>query len=489
VPDFRMGLIESARLFVALCLLLRDTVIQSENSRHLRIGVRRVLWSLAWATALVMVALSGATYFGYLPGPQFHLSAEAPAADISMVVAPQPLSPLAPPKIGFNREDVLNDHLARINDAFAVDDGLRERVGFWFDVYTKFDENRRILHHSRFPWVIFKVVDVTSIIESDTPRRRWMRNEKADKFVKSEATKIRESLRRISRSANLAKLKAEDKELVEALRPLGKDIRKSARIAAQSVRMQVGQKNHFESGLAVSTKYLSSMEKIFADAKLPTELTRLPFVESSFNETATSRVGAAGIWQFMTTTGRQFKLVINDRIDERRSPLKASEAAARLLKENHMILHRSWPLAVTAWNHGPQGVRKAMKASGSRDIHKIIARYSSRNFNFASSNFYAEFLAALYAEKYHDLIFDVERGLHLNLHVVSLPRSIRLNELIKVSGLSRDEFLAINPDLLKTANINGLVPAGFKFHVTAEARATIERRFALAVADNNSPRS
>ncbi|RYF36199.1 MAG: hypothetical protein EOO38_28005, partial [Cytophagaceae bacterium] len=60
--------------------------------------------------------------------------------------------------------------------------------------------------------------------------------------------------------------------------------------------------------------------------------------------------------------GRKF-MIVNDSIDERRSPFKASEAAARLLKENHLILRRSWPLAVTAWNHGPGGVRKAAKAS------------------------------------------------------------------------------------------------------------------------------
>src|SRR5207253_2957861 len=101
----------------------------------------------------------------------------------------------------------------------------------------------------------------------------------------------------------------------------------------------LGQKNFFEEGLKISGAYFKEMENIFAKQKLPIELTRLPLVESSFNHFATSKDGAAGIWQFMGDTGRKFMLV-NDQIDERRSPFKATEAAARLLKENHMILYR-----------------------------------------------------------------------------------------------------------------------------------------------------
>ena len=80
--------------------------------------------------------------------------------------------------------------------------------------------------------------------------------------------------------------------------------------------------------------------------------------------------------------------MVNDSIDERRSPYKATEAAARLLKENHLILHRSWPLAVTAWNHGPPGLRKGITAAHSQDLALIISRYHSKSFDFASSNFY-----------------------------------------------------------------------------------------------------
>jgi membrane-bound lytic murein transglycosylase D len=220
------------------------------------------------------------------------------------------------------------------------------------------------------------------------------------------------------------------------------------------------------------------MEAIFKRYKLPTELTRIPFVESSFNDHATSKVGASGIWQFMGNTGRKFMLV-DGVIDERRSPLKATEAAARLLKENHMILYRSWPLAITAWNHGPGGIRKASQKAGSRDLAQIIARYRSRSFDFASSNFYSEFLAALHAEKYsHEIFENLDREEHLDLQLVKLSRSVRVSDLLRVSKLSLTDFLTINPELKTAARRNLLLPRGFRLHVPQHLLRDIESLFA-----------
>ena len=89
----------------------------------------------------------------------------------------------------FDRDLVLNDGSHRISPEFAVSTGLKERVGFWFDVYSKYDSNKRIIHHSRFPWIVFEVVDVAPIINADEPHHRWLRNEKADKYVKNEVAK------------------------------------------------------------------------------------------------------------------------------------------------------------------------------------------------------------------------------------------------------------------------------------------------------------
>ena len=376
----------------------------------------------------------------------------------------------------FDRDHVLSDAEDRIDDQFAVTPTLKDRVGFWFDIYTKYDQNHRLIHHQRFPWIVYKVIDVTDIINASEPRVRWLRNVKADKFVKAETAKVRATLAKLAKGVSPEKLSGDEKPVAEALaRVGGKSLKKTASEALHELRVQTGQRNFFVEGLQVSPRYLSAMEKIFRAKKLPIELTRLPFVESSFNKRATSKVGASGIWQFMGDTGRKF-LIVDGNIDERRSPFKASEAAAMLLKENHMILGHSWPLAVTAWNHGPSGVRLACKSARSKDLGTVVARYHSRSFDFASSNFYSEFLGALYAEKYHDQIFEkIDRESELSPTIVRVQKAVRLQDVVRSSGLTMDEFLMMNPDLSDIAKSNSFLPVGFRLHLPDRARVGVER--------------
>ena len=81
-------------------------------------------------------------------------------------------------------------------------------------------------------------------------------------------------------------------------------------------------------------------------------------------------------------------------VDERLDPYRASEAAARFLEQNYIVLG-TWPLALTAYNHGPGGMRRAQEQFGTSDITTIVRKYNSRSFGFASRNFYVAFLAAL----------------------------------------------------------------------------------------------
>jgi membrane-bound lytic murein transglycosylase D len=252
------------------------------------------------------------------------------------------------------------------------------------------------------------------------------------------------------------------------------DLRRQAQRAAREVRVQTGQRDFFAEGLARGPRYWPTMEEIFAKHRLPLELTRLPLVESSFNKEAHSKVGAVGVWQFMENTGRKF-LTVNSVVDERKSVFKSTEAAARLMKENYMILGRSWPFALTAWNHGPGGVRKASQAARSKDFATVIERYQSRRFDFASTNFFPCFLAALYAERYSDRLFpDVIRMEQALVKPVKIPRPTLVTEIIKVAGLSMEEFISINPEFEKIALRKGKLPRGYFIHVPSDARSAVE---------------
>ncbi|QDK39531.1 hypothetical protein DOE51_18965 [Bdellovibrio sp. NC01] len=382
------------------------------------------------------------------------------------------------PNIVYNREEILSDYSNKVSEDFKIPADMRDRVGFWFDIYTRYDNNNRVIHNSMYPWIVYKVVDVSPIINAELPKHRWLRNVKADEFVKDEVAKIRDAMKSLSKRKNLDNLDEYETLVAKALNALPGKPQENAAEALKNLRVQTGQKNFFEEGLEVSPLYLSGMEEIFKDLGVPVELTRIPFVESSFNKHAVSKVGASGIWQFMGNTGRSF-MTVNHHIDERHSPFKATEAAAKLLKENHMILYKSWPLAVTAWNHGPPGIRKAIKEVGSKNLGDIVADYRTKNFDFASSNFYSEFLAALYAERYQQDIFkDLNKEKSLEVHSVKLARTISAKELLRVSGLSNDDFIMFNPDLKNAVEKNASIPSGFKLMVNDSAKAVLKNLLA-----------
>src|SRR5204863_1243970 len=120
-------------------------------------------------------------------------------------------------------------------------------------------------------------------------------------------------------------------------------------------------------------------------------LALLPLVESSF-QNVRSKAGAVGVWQFTSGTGRSY-LRITSKVDERLDPVRSSEAAARLLRDNYAALGE-WPLAITAYNHGRGGMLQAQKLYGS-DLPAIIDGYRGPVFGYASMNFYSEFIAAV----------------------------------------------------------------------------------------------
>jgi membrane-bound lytic murein transglycosylase D len=165
-----------------------------------------------------------------------------------------------------------------------------------------------------------------------------------------------------------------------------------------NVHTQIGIKERFREGIIRSGRYLEAFQQIFEKQGVPTEVSLLPLVESSFENRALSSAGAAGIWQFTRGTGRLY-LTVSRKVDERLDPAKAASAAARLLHDNYSALG-NWPLAITAYNHGRGGMLRAQEEVGSSEITRVIAEYKGPLFGYASMNFYSEFLAAV--DVYHN---------------------------------------------------------------------------------------
>ncbi|MGH7905619.1 MAG: lytic transglycosylase, partial [Candidatus Binataceae bacterium] len=145
-------------------------------------------------------------------------------------------------------------------------------------------------------------------------------------------------------------------------------------------------------GMLRSIHYRPMMERIFQRFDLPKGLVVLAAVESEFNPRARSAAGAAGIWQFMRSTGRDYDLVSRHH-DYRHNPLRSTEAAARLLQSNYARLH-SWPLAITAYDYGAGAMMNAAQAFDGNYL-RILKDDDDPNLGFAVENYYSEFLAAL----------------------------------------------------------------------------------------------
>jgi len=241
----------------------------------------------------------------------------------------------------------------------------------WPSVYAKYSTSQGVIHDSIALGVVYEVVD----LEPDTGTAARERNSNR---VKAARVKYEEILLRLAGGNPPAN--ANEQRVAALFGPGGGP--EAFGLAATRIRFQLGQKDRFLEGLIRSGAYLPQIREIIRSYGLPVELAYLPHVESSF--------GAAGIWQFTQETGKRF-MTIDYAVDERRDPLRATHAAARLLKENHEKLG-DWPLAVTAYNHGVNGMRRAKEAKG--DYPAIFREYESGLFKFASRNFYAEFLAA-----------------------------------------------------------------------------------------------
>lgn len=295
--------------------------------------------------------------------------------------------------------------------AFAVPGGMKTRVEFWKRIYSKLTTDQGVLHDP----VTLEVYDTLEFEPLREGESIGANARARQKIVDRRRSEIGDRL--LALQARLDQLRAGeittpfDDVPPPALKDAelsGDDLRywkmyesdndpAKFKKAAARIRFQLGQRDKVLLGIFYSGRYLKAMEKIFRDEGLPIELTRLPFVESSFNTRARSKVGASGIWQFMRKTARPY-LKINPDVDERNDPLTATLAAARLMKSNYAML-RSWPLAVTAWNHGPSGVRNVSQKLSTDDIAFITNTYTSRTFGFASQNFYACFLAILEIER------------------------------------------------------------------------------------------
>lgn len=339
---------------------------------------------------------------------------------------------------------------------WTYDNSLVPDIQFWKDVFTLYHTNQYILHDSEDLRIIYKIVTFDSSISEYAKEKQIERMKKeikdvllkfADHNGKITATTVLEE--QISWYFN----KAEDPSVYK--------------YASQQIRAQQGMRETFEAGLTRALYYIPIMKQVFREKQLPEELSYLPHIESSFNPMARSKVGAAGMWQFMSSTGRRY-MKVNRIIDQRYDPIVSTKAAAKLLRYNYDQTG-DWGLAVTAYNFGLSGIKRAIQNYGS-DYLKVRESFNHRKFKFASRNFYPELLAVIEIMKDYKTYFSEVTPINLTPSFrYQLKKAILIPSLVQNLGIDMSDLKTLNPEYTRNA-LKGWVkvPSGYWINLPIE---------------------
>lgn len=194
--------------------------------------------------------------------------------------------------------------------------------------------------------------------------------------------------------------------------------------------------------LGMADYYFPIIEEVLDKHGLPIELKYLAVVESALNPVALSRVGACGLWQFMLPTGKQYGLTINSLVDDRRDPVKATEAACAYFKDMYAI-YKDWSLVMASYNCGPGNVNKAIKRSGRKTNFWDIFPYLPKE----TRSYVPLFIAANYVMNYycdHNLC-PLETNLPLATDTIHVNKMLHLQQVSEVLQVDLEQLRALNP--------------------------------------------
>ena len=322
------------------------------------------------------------------------------------------------------------------SDPFPIPAGLEGHVRLWQSIFAEYDRDEVVVHDMEYPGLVYEVFDLPGKIEDSYTNDQ-------EKLVEALREDWEDRLRQLQ-SANAAGTGLSDAQKELALKITSTAGTGLIKGSHERVRTQRGLRSRFKRGVELGNRYDAVFREIFRNEGLPEDLVALPHVESSFQAMARSSAGAAGLWQFTRSTGKQF-LTINSRLDERYDPIASAEGAARFLAAAYDKL-QNWPIAITSYNHGVNGMRRAQTKFGN-DFARIVHEYRSRYFGFASRNFYAEFLAA------RNIAADPERffpegllpELPMDLDHLILDSNLHASNLARRYGVSLKELAVLNP--------------------------------------------
>jgi membrane-bound lytic murein transglycosylase D len=349
---------------------------------------------------------------------------------------------------------------------------LKPNVAFWTQVFSTQSEHQSAIHDMQRLDIVFETLDFTGEASYlDPASLRKLKNAEEAKALARVRTLLDE-VHALRHQPEL--LNVEQRRIFDLYAKVDDDLR----FQNAAIRSQRGLRERTQQALEISGKYLPAMEAVFESYQLPLRLTRLPLVESSFNVEAYSKVGAAGLWQFIPASARIY-MRLNNVVDDRRDPWTSTDAAARHLRDDYQMLG-AWPLALTAYNHGRGGVARGLVQTGGTELPDLVRGYTAKSFGFASRNFYAEFLAAYDVERNWKKHFgEIQRKPLLEFDVVETKHYVPYETLRRLCEADDALFRKLNP-AYRPEVIEGklYVPPGHLIRVPAGAAKNFDVAYA-----------
>lgn len=348
---------------------------------------------------------------------------------------------------------ILQDRDNKVPSNFKIPKYFFNSVRFWFGIYTQYTSDHIVIHDKSNLKLIYDIMDFTDLNKSAL--NRFIKNQQMNKYSSERVKLFKNTL------ADLSKGKSNNdpiaKKIINLIKLSGVKISKNSSEArkifkdlAEGVRTQTGQRDMIYKGLLYSIPYFPFLNNFADEFELPIDLLAIPFLESSFNPYARSKVGASGIWQIMPIIGH--KIISKDKnIDGRINPFLASIAAFHLLKQNYRILGR-WDLSVTAYNSGTKHLLRAQNILKIKKptLETIFTKYNHPHLGFASKNFYCEFLALAHVLRYKNILFPLDSVSdpdHLNVNKDRINIYVSKCPLTPANTFS--SLKEISPDLEK----------------------------------------
>jgi len=339
------------------------------------------------------------------------------------------------------------------DNSFPCPDELLSRIHFWIGVYAKFGDEQVLFHDARHPSRLY------SILETDASCQRG----KDPDVIAKEKDRLKNLILTIAwklKEGN-SSFDSEEQHILNVFSEKTPELLPELLVeASDNIRCQEGNRNRFLEGMKKYQLYRDLIVAVLKSRGLSEDLQYLPFVESAYDLTAYSRLGAAGLWQIMPKTARVLGLKLNASIDERFDPEASTKAAARYLQNAYQELEKTaiqltsnltpgtlGPFVITSYNYGTAGVRRAMKQQGT-DFVNVLYQYEGKRFKTAVQNFYASFLAARHVATNATKYFGKIEAPSVKVHeIIPLKRSTFVEKLVDQLKIPMAEMRELNPSL------------------------------------------